>query len=38
MEIFKSLAHKDNKCVIIVTHSQDVADQADDVYELISKK
>lgn len=34
MEIFKSIAHDDNKCVIIVTHSQDVAAQADVVYEL----
>ena len=34
MEIFKSIAHEDKKCVIIVTHSQDVAAQADVVYEL----
>ena len=38
MEIFKSLAHNDNKCVIIVTHSQDVAAQADEVYELKPNK
>ncbi len=35
MEIFKSIAHNDNKCVIIVTHSQDVAKQADEVFELV---
>ena len=34
MEIFKSIAHDDKKCVIIVTHSQEVASQADVVYEL----
>ena len=34
MNIFKDLAHKDNKCVIIVTHSQNVCDQVDVVYEL----
>lgn len=38
MEIFKSLAHNDNKCVIIVTHSQDAAAQADEVYELKPNK
>lgn len=38
MEIFKSIAHKDNKCVIIVTHSQDVAKQADEVFELQGNK
>jgi len=38
MEIFKSIAHNDNKCVIIVTHSQDVAAQADEVYELKPNK
>ena len=34
INIFKDLAHKDNKCVIIVTHSQNVCDQVDVVYEL----
>jgi len=38
MEIFKSIAHNDKKCVIIVTHSQDVASQADEVYELKPNK
>lgn len=34
LDIFKELAHKENKCVIIVTHSQNVCDEADVVYEL----
>jgi len=36
MEIFTSLAHKENKCVIIVSHSPEVANIADEVYELTS--
>jgi len=36
MEIFKSLAHDDGKCVIIVTHSPEVSAKADMVYELAS--
>ena len=34
LEIFKELAHKENKCVIIVTHSKNVCDSVDKVYEL----
>lgn len=34
LEIFKSLAHEDDKCVIIVTHSANVCEQADEVYSL----
>ena len=34
MEIFKNLAHKDGKCVIIVTHSASVCNQVDKVYDL----
>lgn len=34
MKIFIDLAHKDNKCVIIVTHSKNVSDKVDKVYEL----
>lgn len=34
MAIFKKLAHQENKCVIIVTHSKNVTDYADVVYEL----
>lgn len=34
LKIFKSLAHKENKCVIIVTHSKNVSDNSDVVYDL----
>ena len=34
IEIFRDLAHKDHKIVIIVTHSRRVADQADQVLTL----
>jgi putative ABC transport system ATP-binding protein len=34
IKIFKNLAHKNNKCIIIVTHSQNVCDQADIIFEL----
>ena len=34
LNIFKRLAHEENKCVIIVTHSTNVCDQVDIVYEL----
>lgn len=34
MEIFARLAKEDNKCVIIVTHSPEVTEKADIVYEL----
>lgn len=37
MDIFRTLA-KEGKCVIIVTHSPDVAKQADVTYELIKAK
>ncbi|PGN52079.1 ABC transporter [Bacillus thuringiensis] len=29
IEFFKELAHKENKCIIVVTHSQDVAKRSD---------
>ena len=38
MKIFKNLAKKDNKCIIIVTHSENVCKQADTVYELKKQK
>ena len=38
MKIFKNLAKKDNKCVIIVTHSENVCKQVDTVYELKKQK
>lgn len=34
MEIFKKLAKNENKCIIIVTHSENVAKQVDIIYEL----
>ena len=34
LEIFKKLAHEDGKCVIIVTHSSNVCDMVDQVYDL----
>ena len=38
VKIFQELAHKDGKCVIAVTHSQDFAAQADVVVELKENK
>ena len=38
LKIFKKLAKEENKCVIIVTHSQNVCDIADVVYELQARK
>jgi len=35
LRIFKHLAKDENKCVIIVTHSQNVCNEADVIYELI---
>ena len=37
LKIFKNLA-KEDKCIIIVTHSENVCSQADIVYELVKKK
>ncbi len=34
IELFKELAHKENKCIIAVTHSQDVAKQSDKAVYL----
>lgn len=34
MDIFRSLAYEDKKCVIIVTHSPQVANMSDEVYHL----
>lgn len=34
LNIFEHLAKNENKCIIIVTHSQNVCDRADIVYEL----
>ena len=37
LKIFSDLAHKENKCVIIVTHSDEVCKSCDEVYSLKSK-
>lgn len=34
IEIFKDLAHRHGKCVIMVTHSKEIADQSDVAYAL----
>ena len=34
LKIFKHLAKDENKCIIIVTHSQNVCDNVDIIYEL----
>ncbi|HSR04635.1 MAG TPA: ATP-binding cassette domain-containing protein, partial [Proteiniclasticum sp.] len=34
LKILKNLAHNENKCVIVVTHSEKVADESDVVYRL----
>lgn len=34
LDIFKKLAHEESKCVIIVTHSPNVCDIVDQVYDL----
>ena len=38
LKIFKQLAKEENKCIIIVTHSQNVCKEVDEVYELESKQ
>lgn len=34
LDILKNLAHNENKCVVIVTHSENVCNQVDVIYEL----
>ena len=38
LKIFIDLAHKENKCIIIVSHSKNVCDQVDVIYELKKEK
>jgi len=38
IKILKSLAHDKNKCVIVVTHADEVSDEADVVYKMIDGK
>lgn len=35
LNILKRLAHEENRCVIIVTHSKNICDNSDIVYELV---
>ncbi len=37
LKIFKRLAEEENKCIIMVTHSKNICDNADIVYELAKK-
>ena len=34
IEIFKKLAHEHNKCVIVVTHSSEIAEKSDQTFKL----
>lgn len=36
--LFKRIAHEENKCVMLVTHDQEVAKQCDQVFELKHKE
>lgn len=38
LKILKDLAKKEDKCIIIVTHSENVCNQADIIYELKKKR
>lgn len=38
LNIFKNLAVKEDKCIIIVTHSENVCKKADVVYEIVKKR
>lgn len=38
IDVLLNLAHEKNKCVIVVTHSKDVAENADIVYDLVKDK
>lgn len=34
VQLFQKVAHEQQKCIIIVTHEQEVAKACDEVYEL----
>ena len=38
LKIFKNLAKRENKCVIIVTHSENVCKNADKIFDLKPQK
>lgn len=38
VDIFKRLAHEQEKCVIVVTHSKELAEEADEIIRLKNGK
>lgn len=34
MEILKELAHKEDFCIIIVTHDMEIAEESDHIWEI----
>lgn len=38
IDLLINLAHKDNKCIIIITHSHNIKQQVDEIYNLINGK
>lgn len=38
VDIFKNLAHEQEKCVIVVTHSKELAEEADEIIRLKNGK
>ncbi len=34
VDIFKKLAHEHDKCVVVVTHSKEIAEQSDVILHL----
>ncbi|MGN1386728.1 MAG: ATP-binding cassette domain-containing protein, partial [Bacillus sp. (in: firmicutes)] len=38
IKLFKQLAHEQNKCVIVITHEKEIANECDTVLRLANKK
>ena len=38
IDLLLDIAHKDNKCVIIISHSKDVKEKCDVIYHLVNGK
>lgn len=38
VQLFQEIAHEQNRCIIIVTHEQEVAKKCDEVFELKNKR
>ena len=36
IDLLLDIAHKDNKCVIIISHSKDVKEKCDVIYHLVN--